>query len=52
MENEANGYDVMHAHITVCIKYIVLLNVLKVGSAVIRWILKLFPSWCEGVAQV
>jgi hypothetical protein len=39
MENETNGYIVMHAHLTVCIKYIVFLNFLKVDNAVIQWIL-------------
>ena len=30
MENETNVYDMMQAHMTVCIKYIVSLNFLKV----------------------
>ena len=35
MENETNGYSVMQAHMTVCIKYTVFLNFLKVDTAVI-----------------
>ena len=36
MENETNGYNVMQAPMTVCIKYIVFLNFLKVDTAVIQ----------------
>ena len=36
MENETNGYDVMQAHMTVCIKHIVSSDFLKVNTAVIR----------------
>ena len=39
MENETKSYDVIQAHMTVCIKYIVFLNFLKVATAVLQWIL-------------